>query len=75
MGPLYYFGQIGGYVTTLITIFILIKRAKTFNKREVLAFIAFIGGPLIGSLFKGALKYVTLMPLMVALSLIIIQVF
>nr|WP_297768983.1 histidine kinase [uncultured Butyrivibrio sp.] len=75
MGPLYYFGQIGGYVTTLITIIILIKRAKTFNKREVLAFIAFLGGPLIGSLFKGVLKYVTLMPLMVALSLIIIQVF
>ncbi len=74
-GTWYYFGQVGGYITTLITICILIRKARALKRHEVIAFIAFIAGPLIGSLLKGYLKYVTLMPLMVALSLVIIQVF
>ena len=74
-GTWYYFGQVGGYITTLITIYILIRKAKTLKKHEVIAFITFIAGPLIGSLLKEHLKYVTLMPLMVALSLVVIQVF
>ena len=62
-------------MTTLITVIILIKRVKSFRKRETIAFILFIAGPLIGSLIRGFLKDITLMPLMISLSLIIIQVF
>lgn len=74
-GPMYYFGQVGGYVTALIMVIILIKRVKSFGRRETIAFILFIAGPLLGSLIRGFLKDITLMPLMISLSLIIIQVF
>ncbi len=74
-GPMYYIGQVGGYITTIMTIIILITRIKNFKRHETFAFIVFLAGPLIGSLIRGFFKHITLMPVMVAISLMIIQVF
>ncbi len=74
-GPMYYIGQVGGYITTIMTIIILITRIKSFKRHETVAFIVFLAGPLIGSLIRGFFKHITLMPVMVAISLMIIQVF
>ncbi len=72
---LYIIGQIGGYVTGFLSIIILFKRWKEFNRRERTGFSLFIFVPLIGSLFKVLLKNVTIMPLFVTISIEFIHSF
>lgn len=74
-GPLYYIGQFGGYLITAIMIGIFIIRLKTLKKGESFAFVIFIAGPLLGSLLRGFFKDIILMPLMVTLTLVVIQIF
>jgi signal transduction histidine kinase len=74
-GPMYYIGQAGGYLMTAITIGILISRIGKFKRDEAFSFVLFIAGPLIGSLIRNWFKDIILMPLLVTLSLVVIQVF
>lgn len=74
-GSLYVLGQVGGYVTGLLSIMIAIRRWKTFKKGEKTGILLFILIPLIGSLLKGVLSGILVMPLLVSLSIIIIQSF
>ena len=74
-GSLYILGQVGGYVTGILSVVILIRRWKDFNRRERLGFVMFIFVPLIGSLFKSILKDITAMPLFVTISIVFIHSF
>ena len=74
-GSLYILGQVGGYVTGILSVVILIRRWKDFNRRERLGFVMFIFVPLIGSLFKSILKDITAMPLLVTISIVFIHSF
>ncbi|MBP5265682.1 MAG: histidine kinase, partial [Lachnospiraceae bacterium] len=74
-GPLYVVGQLGGYVTAVLMIFILISRVRNLPVGAIIGFAIFIFGPLIGSIFRSALPDVVLMPPLVTLSVIILQCF
>ncbi len=74
-GPLYYIGQIGGYLITIITIIVLVRRRNELKRGDVMAFVVFLAGPLLASLLRGYFPHITLMPVMVALTLVIIQIF
>ena len=74
-GSLYILGQVGGYVTGLLSIMIAIRRWKSFTKSEKTGIILFIIVPLIGSFLKGIFSGILVMPLLVSLSIIIIQSF
>ncbi len=74
-GPLYLAGQVGGYVAGFITILILIVRWRSFNTIEKVGFAAFILIPLIGSYLKGVFSGINIMPLLVTISLVIIQIY
>ena len=72
-GPLYIAAQIGGYITAFLSILIVVRRWKEYKNPERLGFSLFILLPVIGSLFKGVFENIILMPLLVTLSIIIIQ--
>ncbi len=72
-GPFYIAGQIGGYITAGLSAVIIARRWKEYSTREKVGFSLFILLPFIGSLFKGMLEEIILMPLMVTLSIVIIQ--
>lgn len=72
---LYIIGQIGGYITGILSVIILVKRWKEFNRRERTGFSLFIFVPLIGSLLKGIFTDVIVMPLLVTISIIFIHSF
>lgn len=72
---LYIVGQIGGYVTGFLSVIILMKRWKEFNRRERTGFALFIFVPLIGSLFKGVLTDIIIMPVFVTISVVFIHSF
>lgn len=72
---LYMIGQIGGYVTGLLSVSIFVRRWKEFNRRERIGFAMFIFVPLIGSLFKGIFKNITIMPILVTISIVFIHSF
>ena len=72
-GPMYYIGQVGGYITGLLSIWILIRRWKSYTRSERAGFTLFIFIPLLGSFMKDIFAGVTIMPLLITLSLVIIQ--
>ena len=72
-GPFYIAGQIGGYITAGLSVVIIARRWKEYNNRERAGFSLFVLLPFIGSLLKGVLDNIILMPLMVTLSIVIIQ--
>lgn len=74
-GSLYSLGQVGGYITGILSVVILIRRWKDFNRRERVGFAMFIFVPLIGSLFKSVFKDITVMPLFVTISIVFIHSF
>ena len=74
-GPLYSVGQLGGYVSGAVSIMILFARWNSFNHSERVGFTAFILIPFTGSFFKGLASGINIMPLLVTLSLVIIQAY
>ena len=74
-GPLYLFGQLGGYVSGAVSVLILIARWSSFNYSERVGFTAFILIPLTGSFFKELVSGINIMPLLVTLSLVVIQAY
>lgn len=74
-GSLYIIGQIGGYITGILSVIIFLRRWKEFNRQERIGFAMFIFGPLIGSLFKGVFKNITIMPILVTISIVFIHSF
>ena len=74
-GPLYVAGQIGGYAVGLISVMILFKYRRVYTRGEMIGFSLFIFIPLLGSLLKYVFTDVILMPLLITISIIIIQGF
>ena len=74
-GPAYVIGQVGGYMVSALIILIYIKRIRQFIFSEIIGFALFIFIPFAGSLVKNTVRGVTLMPLLVTISVVIIQSF
>ncbi|MCR5487118.1 MAG: histidine kinase [Lachnospiraceae bacterium] len=74
-GPLYVAGQVGGYVAGLIAILILFRYRRIYTLGEKIGFALFVFIPLLGSIFKYVFSDIILMPLLVTISIIIIQYF
>jgi len=74
-GPLYIAGQIGGYVTGFITVIILFRHRKVYTRGELVGFSLFIFIPLLGSFLKYVFTDIILMPLLITISVMIIQSF
>lgn len=74
-GSFYIAGQLGGYLTGVLTILILIVRWRSFNYGERTGFASFILIPFCGSFLKSLFYGVNIMPLLITVSIVIIQVY
>lgn len=74
-GTLYYVGQLGGYITGILSIILLLVHWKAYVRNERIGFLIFIFIPLIGSIFRGLLPGLIAMPVLVTISVFIIQCF
>ena len=74
-GPMYPFGQIGGYVIALLAFYMIFKYHNAFKKQELAATVGFVLVPLAGSVLKFVNKDIAFMPIVLTFSIMMIDSF
>lgn len=74
-GPLYWVGQVGGYLVGILALYTTLRYRRHFQTIELLSFLLFVFVPLIGSLFRPLVSDITLMPILITLSVVVIKTF
>ena len=72
-GPLYYAGQISGYVLIAEPFFYIIKYRKHISRKNILALLSFIFFPLVGVLMRSGSVEIEYMPFAILLSVVLIE--
>ncbi|WP_022762505.1 sensor histidine kinase [Butyrivibrio sp. AD3002] len=72
-GPLYFAGQVGGYLIILLVLVYMIVYRKYLKKDNVIALLSIVFFPLIGVILRAFVPGIEIMPYMICLSLILMD--
>ncbi len=75
LGPLYWFGQLGGYIILGIEALLTIRYRKQFSKQTQIVLLLLTFFPLLAVLLRLFLNNISFMPACISLSIILVYIF
>ncbi|MBO6146814.1 MAG: histidine kinase [Lachnospiraceae bacterium] len=74
-GPLYYFGQSGGYIVALLTVYLLIRYHGVLSRIDMIVILSFVLMPIIGVIIRPLFPDIVLLPFMITYSIVSLHCF
>lgn len=74
-GPLYYFGQSGGYIVVALTVYLILRYRAVLSRIDTIVILSFVIIPLIGVILRPLFPDIVLLPLIVTYSIVSLHCF